>query len=423
MLEGLDKINWRKLHHAYGNARDVPGLIRALLSPDAEVREKAFYELYGNIFHQGTRYEATPYAVPFFFELLTSPETPDRADIVYYLVALALGYEEELLPAGVAFEELFGTETEDADLPVPPTLEEETVAAAESDADEEGEDEEDDDDYYEDEDQWLLDFRNSYVAVERGVPDFIRLAGEDAIPVQRAAIYALAWFPRKAEASLPVVREAVTQAQDEVSRANALLSFGLLARAQGDRASATWLEEALANAQSEESRTAAAIALATLCEAELPEAALLQLIESVQTAGEEAEAEEEKNAEGLGWNDGDLIGYASAVLAAVSEGNEEKIVAALCTALHTAAPMRSLVIAQALLATVFPEDPMATKSDFKALTPLQQTALRAIGQYGAWKFGSHDFSNYSGLVASYGLPSSQKDFLQFLEESASEPNG
>src|SRR5207237_10305385 len=38
MLEGLDAVEWASLTHAYGEAADVPGLIRELLSSDPEVR-------------------------------------------------------------------------------------------------------------------------------------------------------------------------------------------------------------------------------------------------------------------------------------------------------------------------------------------------------------------------------------------------
>lgn len=68
MFEGLDKIDWSKLEHAYGPASDVPELIRALVD-DAE-REGAMHALHGNIFHQSTRYEATPHAVPFIVEIV-----------------------------------------------------------------------------------------------------------------------------------------------------------------------------------------------------------------------------------------------------------------------------------------------------------------------------------------------------------------
>ena len=51
MLNGLDAVDWKSLTHAYGEATDVPGLLRALLSPDGKVREETVYELFGNIWH------------------------------------------------------------------------------------------------------------------------------------------------------------------------------------------------------------------------------------------------------------------------------------------------------------------------------------------------------------------------------------
>lgn len=49
MLNGLDEINWSQLHHAYGEASDVPVLFRQLLSKDKVMADKAMYELFGNI--------------------------------------------------------------------------------------------------------------------------------------------------------------------------------------------------------------------------------------------------------------------------------------------------------------------------------------------------------------------------------------
>jgi tetratricopeptide (TPR) repeat protein len=89
LLAGLDDVPWRSLHHAYGPASDVPGQLRALLSPDEVARQRALHQLSGNILHQGTVYEATAYAVPFLIKLVAYPGTPDRAAILYLLVAIA----------------------------------------------------------------------------------------------------------------------------------------------------------------------------------------------------------------------------------------------------------------------------------------------------------------------------------------------
>lgn len=95
MLEGLANIDWSQLHHAYGEASDVPILIRQLLSNDKIVVNKAIYELFGNIYHQRTAYEASAYAVPFLKELLNTPEiTRDtKMSIACLLAGMADSYD------------------------------------------------------------------------------------------------------------------------------------------------------------------------------------------------------------------------------------------------------------------------------------------------------------------------------------------
>jgi len=91
MLEGLDGIDWQDLSHAYGSATDVPHLIRSLASTHKETREQALYELYGTIWHQGTVYKATAYAVPFLIELLKDEAIEDKDQILGLLSRIATG--------------------------------------------------------------------------------------------------------------------------------------------------------------------------------------------------------------------------------------------------------------------------------------------------------------------------------------------
>jgi len=91
MLDGLDAVDWSSLTHAYGEATDVPGLLRALLSPDPKVREKTIYELFGNIWHQGTVYPASAAALPFLYELLVAPEVQDKSSIAHLIASIAEG--------------------------------------------------------------------------------------------------------------------------------------------------------------------------------------------------------------------------------------------------------------------------------------------------------------------------------------------
>ncbi len=72
MLDGLEHIDWHALSHAYGEADDVPGLLRDILSSDDERREQALTMLSLSLCHQGTVYSASAHAVPFLVALLTN---------------------------------------------------------------------------------------------------------------------------------------------------------------------------------------------------------------------------------------------------------------------------------------------------------------------------------------------------------------
>lgn len=91
MLKGLNDVPWSELTHAYGSASDVPELIRTVAFGDKSERDKAWYELYGNIWHQETLYEATSYAVPFFIEVLDDCTTGEEATLLTYLYDLSNG--------------------------------------------------------------------------------------------------------------------------------------------------------------------------------------------------------------------------------------------------------------------------------------------------------------------------------------------
>jgi hypothetical protein len=73
MLEGLDTIDWSAVTHAHGPATDMPELLRALLSQDADVWMQACAALHETIWYQGTVFPASAAAIPFLFELLTHP--------------------------------------------------------------------------------------------------------------------------------------------------------------------------------------------------------------------------------------------------------------------------------------------------------------------------------------------------------------
>jgi hypothetical protein len=65
----VDQVTWDLLGHAYGQAKDTPGLLKALDSPDVDVAEKALEALYSSICHQGSVYTASVAATPILFDL------------------------------------------------------------------------------------------------------------------------------------------------------------------------------------------------------------------------------------------------------------------------------------------------------------------------------------------------------------------
>jgi hypothetical protein len=104
MLEDLETINWNQLHHAYGSASDIPQQLRALTSSDDALCRKALGTLLENLYHQGSRWEASAYAIPFLYELLSDSYIQRRQGIVKLLIRIGLGDDwlaDETLPYDV----------------------------------------------------------------------------------------------------------------------------------------------------------------------------------------------------------------------------------------------------------------------------------------------------------------------------------
>ncbi|MBD0840596.1 HEAT repeat domain-containing protein [Streptomyces sp. TRM68416] len=93
MFTGIDEVDWASMHHAYGSAENVPGLLRGLASADPAERECALDGMYGAVHHQGDVYDSTLACVPFLFALAARPDVQDRGGIVELLVSI--GGEED----------------------------------------------------------------------------------------------------------------------------------------------------------------------------------------------------------------------------------------------------------------------------------------------------------------------------------------
>jgi len=94
MSSALDDQEWKTLHHAYGSAEDVPGQLADLASGSHQVQGEALHELWGNIWHQGTVYEATQFAVPHLIALYLLKDHPNRIEIGLLVASIANGTPE-----------------------------------------------------------------------------------------------------------------------------------------------------------------------------------------------------------------------------------------------------------------------------------------------------------------------------------------
>ncbi len=392
MLDGIDDINWAKLGHAYGTAKDVPGQIRALRSAEAQTREKALHDLYGNIFHQGTVYEATAYAVPFLLELAADPGTPDRAEVAGLLSAIAIGYDSNWLPDTVPIAEIRATaeggEAVLAAAPAPRDFEDED---SDEDEDEDDEDEDEDEDGEEEYSFYHLPeadqnklyaffFVRAYDAVRAGVPVFLDLLCEPDSQLQAMAAYALGWFPEEAATILPRLTGSAFDSQ--AAQATALVSVGLL----GGRPDPALLRDPRPLV-----RWGAAVALRDSDE-------LVAWVTGDAGTNEQ-----------VPFLDGDLGGLASLVLGRLGA---DAAFDALLARIPKVSGVEALRPVGEALRLAFPDGRLP---DGTPLEGRQLTLARVLADSpGTWLYDGMTFGNFSGLVGEYGLPRSCEKLRAFL---------
>ena len=87
----LREVAWADLRHAYGPATDVPSLLCAVTVGTDSVRREAWWELWGNVHHQGTVYGVTSWCVLYLAPLAADVEHPDRVNTLAFLRTVALG--------------------------------------------------------------------------------------------------------------------------------------------------------------------------------------------------------------------------------------------------------------------------------------------------------------------------------------------
>jgi len=75
----LDDPGWRDLQHAYGDAADIPNMLRALASstePKAGYQDEPWFSLWSSLCHQGDVYNASYAAVPHIVRIAGEAKGP-----------------------------------------------------------------------------------------------------------------------------------------------------------------------------------------------------------------------------------------------------------------------------------------------------------------------------------------------------------
>ncbi|MBG6092632.1 HEAT repeat domain-containing protein [Actinomadura viridis] len=398
-LAGLDDVDWARLEHAYGPAEDVPDLLRALASESASEREKALNELYGNIFHQGSRYEATAHAVPFLAALADDPRVQDRADIVRLLCSIAIGYDEPYLPSGVdiaewrADVERMRTADPDEEL----RRIEQWVAEATDEGERRVREMRlavyDPDQSLRHADAEL----GAYDAVRATVPTLRDLLGAPDPETQAAAAYTLGWFPEEAAGTLPALRSLLKPEVVPGVAANVILSAGLL-----DGHDLVPQLRAFLTGENALLRSAAAIALARL---EVTDQEVLDVLEAA------AAQPPEPSTPNIHHLYGAVRGYATITLAAVEEQAHPRLLGAMLKGLALSSGPAAFPTAEAVLQHVFGKPGTSPLPPYEDLTEPQQRAVRTLAEMGddTWCWG-----NFMLILSAWKLPSKQAECRAYV---------
>jgi hypothetical protein len=218
---GIEQIPWEKLGHAYGEATDVPDCLRLLASVDPRKRKQGQHALYGNIYHQGTTYSATPYAVPYLIEMLECTLVQDKPHIVNYCVNLLASFTEGYFCNKNGFDVALEYPLDEAQNANNEAEQMEQGDHVHGDEEEEAEDGGNGDDYN------GIKHKIEKHLVD-GLPVFFNLLRDANEMLRGLAAFLLAFLPRVATQSVPKIKEQLLVEKESAAKGSLLLALGML---------------------------------------------------------------------------------------------------------------------------------------------------------------------------------------------------
>ncbi len=358
-LSGIENIDWGKWQHAYGPATDVPDCLRALVSQDPDAQVAAKWELYGNLWHQGTIYEATIHALPWLIKLIGA-DNVDRSWLVTYIAHLAMGTSYKAQHADLDF------------------IDASTSA-------------------YQEQMALELDWVNAArAAVVAGAPTFETLLSDPEPEVRAAALHLFSAIPEVLPAK--AVR-ALTQDIDPMVRATAVLTlvFGPESMAQASRDAA---ELALIDI-SAAVRWAGAYVLAFHPD-------LNPRVVELLLDGLHANDVIQETMNGSPFVDDGIDSMSAQALASIGPEDAPGAVNELMTQIQRAHPVQALTLVSTLLYLVF------GNSEAPHVAQMNPQQLRALGSVvaadPAWQLNGNTWT----VLSQWGLPGDREALRVFL---------
>lgn len=379
-LENLDNINWAGMNHAYGPATDVPDQLRAMASGNAKTQRKAIKSCYSNIYHQGTVYEATAYAVPFIVEILeTTPDEKLKPEILDLLYHLSHGYS--YIDVHQHIDWAYNQETRESD---------EFKAELQREL------------------SWV---KAAYEAVADYYEVYLRFLESDDDKTKMMAVVLLSGLHTKSDEVLPrllVVLEAESNPEIQSVILSALPALAQDRQEQIGAAIIPYL-----TADSSLARLFSAASMIRLRGNDAPPVVLEILGDAF------ANAEVKDGYNDLYWVDGSLAGYIGMTLCFARLPFVEPIVPKLIEALSYSDWYENTSIIYALLYLVLDKAPLPAGTTGKDLTPLQRDVIAAIAKDGLQGKGAKGETIRNGdvfiLLTDYGLPNSVEGLNALLD--------
>lgn len=96
------EVDWGAVGHAYGFATEIPFALEELAAAGADAARGMLVlgGFWGNVFHEGSRYDASLATLPILVEIARDPTCAVRTNVLDLVVALLLGNEESFVDTG-----------------------------------------------------------------------------------------------------------------------------------------------------------------------------------------------------------------------------------------------------------------------------------------------------------------------------------